>query len=182
MSVRVRDRKPSQFEVFHHLTKMRKEITDLLLRDFGYSFEKAESRLIKRFGGRPYEELTEVEQKNYDRLKARWEAFDEWFIQDERKAVIDAIRSIVREVYIANSIYPTCVDELIERRIHQDEAVGHCYDLTQELQYAIETLPVDVNIYLHFGELIQTEINLIKGWRKSDNKFRKGFEEQQGNL
>lgn len=180
MSVLKSKRKASQFEVFHHLTKMRKEIADLLLRDFGYSFEKAEKNLNKRFSGRPYEELDEAEKRNYDRLKARWAAFDEWFIEDERKVVIDAIRSIVREVYIANSIYPTCEDELVERRIHQDLAVGYCYDLTQELQYAIETLPVDVNTYLRFGDMIQTEINLIKGWRKSDNKFRK--EGTQGNL
>lgn len=189
MSVLKSKRKASQFEVFHHLTKMRKEITDLLLRDFGYSFEKAESRLVKRFGGKTYEELNEADKKIYDRLKARWEAFDEWFIEDERKAVVEALRSITREVYIANSTYPTCEEELIERRIHQDEAIGHCYDLTQELQYAIETLPVDVNTYLRFGEMIQAEINLIKGWRKSDNKFRKGFssednssEDTPGNL
>lgn len=67
----------SQGQVVVDYEKFRKEITDLLLRDFGYSFEKTENRLIKRFGGRPYEELTEVEQRNYDRLKARWEAFDE---------------------------------------------------------------------------------------------------------
>ena len=89
MSVLKSKRKASQFEVFHHLTKMRKEITDLLLRDFGYSFEKAESRLVKRFGGKTYEELNEADKKIYDRLKARWEAFDEWFIEDERKAVAD---------------------------------------------------------------------------------------------
>lgn len=34
------------------------------------------------------------------------------------------------------------------------------------------TEPVDVNTYTRFGEAIQTEINLIKGWRKSDNKFK----------
>ena len=57
------------------------------------------------------------------------------------------------------------------------------------MQYAIETLPVDVNKYLRFADMIQTEINLIKGWRKSDNKFRKGFssednssEDTPGNL
>lgn len=37
MSVLKSKRKPSQFEVFHHLNKLRKEITDLLLRDFGYN-------------------------------------------------------------------------------------------------------------------------------------------------
>lgn len=36
MSVLKNKRKASQFEVFHHLYKMRREITDLLLRDFGF--------------------------------------------------------------------------------------------------------------------------------------------------
>ena len=40
-------RKESQFEVFHHFTQMRKKITDLLLRDFGYSFEKFNKHLIR---------------------------------------------------------------------------------------------------------------------------------------
>ena len=52
MSVLKSKRKASQFEVFHHLNKLRRDITDLLLRDFGYSFEKAEARLEKRLGGR----------------------------------------------------------------------------------------------------------------------------------
>lgn len=182
MSVLKSKRKPSQFEVFHHLTKLRREITDLLLRDFGYSFEKAEKRLLRRFSNRPYKDLTEQEKAVYNRLNARWTAFDEWFIKDERQSIIDCLREITKEVYIANSIYPTCSEELIQRRIHQDEAVGQCYRLTQELQYAIETLPVDVNTYLRFGEAIQTEINLIKGWRKSDNKFKGAISDTASNF
>jgi len=172
MSVLKNKRKASQFEVFHHLNKMRREITDLLLRDFGYSFEKAEKKLRKRFGGRPYTDLSEAEKAMHDRLKKRWDAFDEWFVQDQRQVIVDCLREITKEVYIANSIYPTCYEELVQRRIHQDEAVGQCYRLVQELQYAIETLPVDVNAYTRFGGMIQTEINLIKGWRKADNKFK----------
>lgn len=63
MSVLKSKRKPSQFEVFHHLNKVRKEVTDLLLRDFGYSKRKAAQRLEKKFSGRSYEELTDVEKK-----------------------------------------------------------------------------------------------------------------------
>ena len=174
MSVLKNKRKASQFEVFHHLYKVRKDITELLLRDFGYSYEKAEKRLMKHFGGRKYPELSEAERERYDRLKLKWEAFDDWFIYDERQVIVDCLREITKEVLIANSIYPTCMEELIQRRIHQDEAIGQCYRLAQELQYAIETLPVDVNTYLQFGEAIQTEINLIKGWRKADNKFKTG--------
>ena len=171
MSVLKSKRKPSQFEVFHQLTKLRKDITDLLLRDFGFDTVKAERRLEKRFG-KPFEELDEKQQATYTRQKRRWDAFDEWFIEDERKTIVNCLRAITREVYIANSIYPTVQEELTERRLHQDRAIGLCYTLTQELQYAIETLPVDVNQYLRFGEMIQAEVNLIKGWRKSDNKFK----------
>ena len=98
------------------------------------------------------------------------------------RLIVDCLREITKEVYIANSIYPTCYEELVQRRLHQDEAIGQCYRLTQELQYAIETLPVDVNIFLRFGESIQKEVNLIKGWRKSDNKFKGAISDTAANF
>lgn len=178
MSVLKAKRKASQFEVFHQLKKMRKEVTDLLLRDFGYNLDKATKNVEKTFGGRPYEELSPDEKVRYEKLMEKNIAFAEWFIADERKVIVDCLRTITEEVYVANSIYPVYWDELVERRIHQDRAVGQCYRLTQELQYAIETLPVDVNKYLRFAEMIQTEINLLKGWRKSDNKFKSALQER----
>lgn len=175
MSVIKAKRKESQFEVFHHLYKMRGDITDLFLRDFGYSFEKQEKNLLHRFGKASYEELSEEQKVQYERLKSRWDAFDEWYIKSERETIINCLRDITKEVYIANSIYPTpdCPGLLEKRRQHQFEAIGQCYRLTQELQYAIETLPVDVNKYLPFGEMISREISLIQAWRKSDkNRFK----------
>lgn len=182
MSVLKSKRKSSQFEVFHHLYKMRKEVTDLLLRDFGYDLERADKRIDKMFGNKPYEELTPEEKVRYDKLKAKNQSFDEWFIADERQVVVDCLRTITEEVFVANSIYPTCMEELVERRIHQDRAIGQCYRLTQELQYAIETLPVDVNKYLRFADMIQTKINLLKGWRKSDNKFKRAISDSASNF
>ena len=88
---------------------------------------------------------------------------------------MECIHSINEHVYVANSIYPTCQEELTERRLHQDIAIGQCARLAQELQYAIETLPVNVNTYLNIAHDIEKEIALLKGWRKSDNKFKKNF-------
>lgn len=182
MSVLKSKRKASQFEVFHHFYKMRKEVTDLLLRDFGYDYNRAENKVAKMFGGRSYTELTPEEKSRYDRLMEKNRAFDEWFIEDERKVIVDCLRSIGENVFLANSIYPTYMEELIERRLCQDKAIGLCYRLTQELQYAIETLPVDVNKYLRFAEMIQAEINLLKGWRKSDNKFKRAISDSASNF
>lgn len=183
MSVLKSKRKASQFEVFHQFYKMRKEVTDLLLRDFGYDLERTVKNISKKFfGGRTYEELTLEEKDRYDKLVEKDTAFAEWFVKDERQAVVDCLRTIGEEVFTANSIYPTYMEELIERRLHQDRAIGQCYRLTQELQYAIETLPVDVNKYLRFAEMIQTEINLLKGWRKSDNKFKRAISDSASNF
>ena len=182
MSVVKSKRKESKFEVFHHLVKMRKEVTDLLLRDFGFNADKAAKNTMKTFGGRMYEELSDSEKERYDKLVKRNAAFTEWFILDERKVIIDCIRAITEETFVANSIYPTCTEELIERRLHQDRAIGECYRLTQELQYAIETLPVDVNKYLRFADMIQIEINLLKGWRKADNKFKRAISDSAANF
>lgn len=83
MSVVKRKRKESPFEVFHHLTKLRQNITDLLLRDFGYSYEKFRKKLERRYGGKEYEELTDVQKADYERQKKRNEAFEEWYIIHE---------------------------------------------------------------------------------------------------
>lgn len=172
MSVVKRKRKDSQFEVFHNLLKLRKEITDLLLRDFGYSKSKADKSMQRMFQGREYDSLTPEEQARYDKRKDRDEAFNNWYIESERDRIIDCLRNLTSYVYHANSIYPVYGCELEERRLYQDKALGECFTLVQELQYAIETLPVDVNKYVRFTDMIQKEINLIKSWRKSDNRFK----------
>lgn len=182
MSILKSKRKESQFEVFHNLYKLRKDITDLLLRDFGYSESKYKRSLEKQFGGRKYDDLTEKEKEHYDKLEKRNTAFHEWFIIDQRAIIINCIRNITQEVYVANSIYPTCWTEYDQRRVRQDRALGQCYRLIQELQYAIETLPVDINVYLRYAEEVQIEINLIKGWRKSDNKFKRALSESSANF
>ena len=172
MSVVKSKRKESQFEVFHHFTKMRKKITDLLLRDFGYSYEKFDKKLTRLYGEK---ELSDSQKANYDRQKKRNEAFEEWYIYQERNTIMECLHCLNEHIYTANSIYPTCHEELIERRIHQDIAIGQCFRLVQELQYAIETLPVNVNVYLNIATDIEKQISLLKGWRKADNKFKKIF-------
>lgn len=157
---------------------MRKDITDLLLRDFGYSEKKSQNHLEKMFGGKAYDELSEEQQHHYDIRKARQDAFEEWYIVDRRSCVMDCLRKIQEYITVANSMYPEYMEELIERRLNQDKAIGQCYRLLQELQYTIETLPVDINKYIPFADSIEREVALLKKWRKSDNKFKSKLEKK----
>ncbi len=175
MSVPKRRRKESPFEVIKHFYRLRFEITDLLLRDFGYSEKKAEGRMQRIFGGKSYEELTEEQQKHYTKRVSRNESFENWFIGYQRDTIMDCIRNATEYIFSANSIYPTNLMEYEERRMFQNKAIGQCYRLLQELQYTVEILPVDINKYSRFVEGIEKEIRLLKGWRKKDNKFKKGI-------
>jgi len=116
--------------------------------------------------------MDETTKEHYLKTKKRYEAFDEWFIVDEREKISEYMREVTKHCFIANSTYPYLEEEYVERRLHQDEAIGFCFAIKQELQYAIETLPVDVNVYLRFSDMIDHEVALIKAWRKSDNKLR----------
>ena len=162
MSVVKSKRKESKFEVLHHAYKLRKDITELLLFNFGYKPQKREP---------------ETEYQQQRRL-----GFESWYIQDSRTAIIKRLRELVANLTAANSIYPVNEAEWTERRLYQDRAIANCYQILQELQYAIETLHPDINRYTRFALDIETEVKLIKGWRKYDNKVRSNKPAAQGRL
>ena len=51
--------------------------------------------------------------------------------------------------------------------------------MIQELQYVITTLHVNIEKYETITKMIVHEQQLIKGWRKSDNKVRKKILEKE---
>ncbi len=175
MAVPKRKRQESQFEVIKHLYRLRFDITDLLLRDFGYSKKKADQSLEKMFGGKKFDELNEDQKNHYLQRASRNEGFEEWFIGYQRDTIMDCLKKIGEYVFSANSIYPTNRHEYKERRMFQNKALGQCFRLLQELQYTIEILPVNINKYEKFVEGIEKEIRLLRGWRKKDNKLYKGI-------
>jgi len=98
---------------------------------------------------------------------------------DEQKSILNLCRNMIHEIFLANEIYPQHLCECDERRLHQDLAIGYCENLIQELQYVITTLHVNIEKYETITKMIVHEQNLIKGWRKSDNKVRKKILEKE---
>lgn len=170
MSIPKSKRKPSKLQVVSDAYKIRKRITDELLRDFGYK-EKEVIKKYERLG----EKMIAPEQRAewIDRQVERELTFNQWFIRHERETVLDLAREIPLHLVAANSIFPTNRPEYEERRLCLDRALQACNKLQQELQYIVETLPVDVNKYTGIVLQIEEEYNKIKALRKSDNRFLK---------
>ena len=174
MSVPAGRRKQSRFEAEHHYYKLRQEVTELMLLDFGFSMEKYMRQLEKYRNAHASDPAV-------DEITARWkkkaDAFYRWFIDKECDAVLEMLRHIECEFTAGNSIYPSDtaarVGEYCQRRQHINEAIAGCYVLKQEINYIIRTLPVDINKFKRFATLIDEQVALYKGVRSADNKFLK---------
>lgn len=107
-------------------------------------------------------------------IDGKLERMEKYFLNDERKELLNDIRMIVVCLTMANSIFINNKEEYEERRLWQDRAIGYCNRLNQELQYVISTLSskINVNKYTLIEKDIKHELNLIKAWRKSENHFK----------
>lgn len=174
MAVPKGKRKESRFEAQHHFYRLRADITNLMLLDFGFSEEKYRKHMER------YRE-THANTGNVDEVVERYQkkcdSFKKWFIDRECDAVMEILRRIECEFTAGNSIYPSetpaKIMEFCERRKHIDEAIAQCYVLKQELQYVISSLPVNINRYERIAVDIDKQIALYKGVRQSDNRLLK---------
>ncbi len=126
---------------------------------------------VFHFGFATRKELTIFLMRNFGMREIQPEWI--WFVEDEKRIIMGLMRTMLLNISMANSIFPTNLRELEERRIYQDKAIGNCNQILCELQFALETLPADINKFTRFANMMNHEISLLKGWRKADNKFKK---------
>lgn len=174
MSVPKNKRDLSELEFFHNALVLRKEMTDLLLRDFGI---KDKQRSVNK---EPF--ILKMEKDDQEVMLALFqkyhvtelsEEYPMWLIERFRDGVLDILHDLIMNITAANTIYPVYESELYERRNFQNRAIGNCEQLLQEMQYVIVVIPVKAQKYMRYVEMIDREIALLKGWRKSDNKIMK---------
>lgn len=97
-------RHESRFEVFHHWYVTRKKITETLLFDFGLKPKQVIAKTLYQMGKRSVEELDADQKEHYDAMAARLNAFNSWFIQEQRRTVMECMARVTEYVFMANSI------------------------------------------------------------------------------
>ena len=151
MSVLKNKRGLSKLEFYHNARKMRREITMLVLRDFGIH-----SR------GKKFKEDTGSRQP---------EGFYDELIAEFSKNVRLLLRNMMWNITAGNTIYPVNDEELRERRTYQDRAIIACEQLHQEILYCEDVNPLKASTFMPYIGQIEFELKLLKGWRKANNKI-----------
>ena len=181
MAVLKNKRALSSLEFYNNAIKLRQEVTFLLLRDFGV---KDKVRSVKGLSGTGHMEqederkLLELMQK-YESIGTIIEEYPAWWIDKERVNIMNICHSLIMNITQANTIYPMHESEFYDRRNFQNHAIGNCEQLLQEMQYIISIIPVDAQKYMRYVDMIEKEMALLKGWRKSDNKILKRIKESK---
>ena len=175
MSVPTWKRSISKMEFFHNALELRKELTNLLMRDFGIKNIKKDITYIGKIENFTPDEL-DVLIPIFEKHKIGKDFLDTypaWLMDRVRLYIMDVLRNLISNITQANTIYPNCESEFYDRRNFQNHAIANCEELYQEMQYVISILPSDINKYMRYVDMIEKEIALLKGWRKSDNKILK---------
>ena len=179
MSVLNRKRNISKMEFYHNAIKLRLMITEFLLKDFGIKSRRRNLEFAKDVYDIEDEDVEEIENilSAYDLKNSFIDNFPSWLIDKERDYFMDLLRSLMKNICSANTIHITNKEEYYMRRNYQTQAICDCENLLQEMQYIIYVTHPNVEKYMPYVDIIEKEIALLKGWRKSDNKIMKSLEE-----
>ena len=170
IAILARKRNIAKMEFYNNALRLRLMITEFLLRDFGVKDRRRDLEFAKSVYDMKEQDVLLIESAMtaYKLKDSFIDKFPAWFIDKERNYFLDIMRSILKNICSANTIHITNMQE----------------DLLQEMQYVIYVFHPDVEKYMRYVELIETEIALLKGWRKSDNRIMRSLsnsEENEGN-
>ena len=94
----------------------------------------------------------------------------QWLIASNKNVIKSYADRLISCIYSANSIYPACREEVIERKLMWDRALGCCQ--TIETQYKLMKRELDIHLGLadELLRLLEHEKNLLRGIKRSDTE------------
>lgn len=166
-------------EFWKNALDLRKQITEWMMRDFGT--KKNMKHIQSNIKGMAEEDVDTVNSilARYGRSPKQLQSvYPEWFIAQEIKFLNKELFELCENIAHANSIYISFDVDKTQRRGFQNNAIGNCYTLLQEIQFIIIAVGTDVNQLGDIVSKIEREISLLKGWKKADSKRK--TEENKG--
>lgn len=175
MSVPEGKRSVSSMEFFHLAHKLTKDITMLLIRDFGV---KSISRDLKTFTHSA--KMTQDDRLKFIELCSQYHidveaSYPLWLIEYYRETILQIMRSLNENITTANTIYPAEPDYdywYNLKRKHQKMAQANCYQLLQALQNSAYILPIDMEKLMPYIELVEAEMKALKNWQRRTKQQR----------
>ena len=146
-------------------------LTELSYRGFGKKKRKMPKE-PRNFSQWSEDARNKWRMKEEEKLK--WlEWCDVQFVKRESDVIDDLCRNIIYLIDGANELRPQRVFECDKMRDMQDDAIIKCCNLKRELNHIMATIPSNKNFITMVQNDIDTELRLLRGWKKKGNETRK---------
>ena len=160
MSVLVINRDLSELEYYHQANELYKDMTQLLLRNFGIKTKKKglaissteKAAVIAAF---PYMEEAFLRMDQLEAAATLWE-YSGWLINHYRQHILSRLESLLDNI---SDAYRSKGER---RKAFRRKALNDREKLIQLLQRVMTVLPVDVNKLIPYVDRIDRIIELLK--------------------
>lgn len=182
MSVILAHRDLSKMEFYKNGLELRKLVLEWLLTDFAMKPYKKDIKVLER--NLPQEdidtmnEIIERNDINHDKFVRK--TAPQWFTDEEKQYLSKLTREMMANIVKANSIYVghnMNPHDYELRRTYQTKAIADVQAILEEIHEICDIYPHDMNKMIRMLECADKEFDLLKGWRKSENKYYKGENE-----
>lgn len=93
-----------------------------------------------------------------------------WMVQSNKGTLKSYVDHLVACIYAANSIYPACKEEVIERKLLWDRALGYCQVIETEYKLMKRELDIHLGLAEEILRLLEHEKKLLRGTKRSDTE------------
>ena len=174
MSVIKSFRNLSKMQFYKNALKIRQIMTVWVLHNFGAKYRLKELKIFaKQISDKDKEKIMNIlEPYDINDNKAFNLAVPDWFYDNERNYLHGLTKDLIHCIIKANEIYVSKFEsDYKQRRMEQNKAICICFELYSELQYIEKIIPMNLNQLTNLFELLDEEINLLRGWKSSTKKY-----------
>ena len=115
-----------------------------------------------------------LEQMFCDESKFCYSKGLEYYIQTR---ILDLLGYMMESIVNANEIFPTTIEEVTQRKLLQNKAIGYVANLENELEYLVDLFPEKIRQIIMFVDLIDHEKKLLRRWKQSNSKILKTIQD-----
>lgn len=184
MAVPVRNRSQAANAFRYKAIQLQKDMTLLLLRDFGVKSKEFSIDYYSKIN-----KMSAEDQELFTDILARYNLTDHlvasypaWLLDYYRKNILATLHELCSDLTMIVSMEEkTPVSNLKEfycRQQYANHAVGSCQELLQEMQDVLSVLPVNANKLMPYTEHILELRKLVMDYRNKTNADKALFDQK----
>jgi len=99
----------------------------------------------------------------------------EYYLQTR---ILDLLGNMMETIVSANEIFPTTEEEVMQRKLLQNKAIGYVSNVENELEYLVDLYPTKIRQAIMIVDTIDHEKKLLRRWKQSNSKLLKNIKGQ----